>query len=104
MGPRSAFQRIRTPFSWLPCSYFAVNRMCRSMQSDARGLDLLPGVIARAHERTRFHVAEAHRHSLLAEHPELIRRQVPIQLDVGRGGTQVLAKGDDVHVQGREVT
>src|ERR1044071_8945229 len=48
---------------------------------NAGGLDLLPGVIARANERAGLDVPEAHRHALALELRELFRRHVTVDGD-----------------------
>src|SRR5205823_7921485 len=49
---------------------------------NAGGLHLLPRVIARPHQRSGFDVTETHRHSFVAQHAELVRRDVAVKLDV----------------------
>src|SRR5919112_4712863 len=66
-------------------------------------LDLLPGVVARPHERTALDVPEAELHADLVEAAEVLRGHVPIERDVPVGRAQVLTEGEDVHVHGPQI-
>src|SRR5215213_9427814 len=66
--------------------------------SYAGRLDLLPSVVAGAHEGPALDVPKAELHADLVEASEILRRHVPVERDVAVRGAQVLAKGEDVHV------
>src|SRR5438874_5540559 len=74
-----------------------------TLQRGHGALDLLPRVVARAHERPRLHVAVAHREADPFELGELGGRVVARDREVPRGGTQILAEGEDVDPLGAEV-
>src|SRR5207244_12660674 len=61
-------------------------------------------VIRGADERTRLDVAEPHRESLVTQLGEFLRRPVPLDRQMHRRRTQVLADGDDVRALGGDVT
>src|SRR5215212_9928443 len=71
--------------------------------SYAGRLNLLPGVVAGAHERAALDVPEAERHADLIEAPEVVRRDVPVERDVAVRRAEVLPEGEDVHVDGPEI-
>src|SRR5689334_23329422 len=73
-------------------------RMRGGAPSDARRLDLLPGMIARAHEGTRFHVAITHLATGFTELCELLRCVVPVERVVIRRGAEILSEREDVDV------
>src|SRR5512132_4023464 len=66
-------------------------------------LHLLPRVVTGAHEGTALDVPEPELHADLVEPSELVRRDVPVERDVAVGGPEVLAEGEDVHVDGAKI-
>ena len=64
---------------------------------------LLVGVVAGAHERAGFDDAQADAEGELLPVPELLGRHPAVDLPVLRGGLQVLAEREDVHLLGGDV-
>src|SRR6185312_8926016 len=69
----------------------------------ARGLHLLPRVIARPDERAGLDVLESHGHADVLQPAELFRRDVAIELDVRVRRPEVLAERENVDVDRAQI-
>ena len=57
---------------------------------------MLRGMVGAAHQRTRFHMAKAHREAQFLEHLELIRMCIAIDGQVVFRGLEILSQRQDV--------